>query len=252
MDEMIKQSIFLTFDIDWADDEILDYTIKKLIQQSFKGTFFATHTSPLIRKTTKQPNIEIGIHPNFNAILTQDKSDRGESIQQILLRLKRDFQAAISVRSHSLTQNTLLSELFCKNKLLIDSNTYIPFGQIKFIRPWKTKEKMLRVPFVWSDYIDFIRMSNHNLVALLGESDVIKVVAFHPIHIFLNTPSIEYYQQYKASNLPAHKFREKHHHSAYGIDNVFDEFLAAIKKYNFQTRCLKEILEYYVAGRMGL
>ena len=56
--------ISITLDIDWAIDEVVTYCLDLLNAANVKGTFFATHASPII-DLIESSGHEIGIHPNF-------------------------------------------------------------------------------------------------------------------------------------------------------------------------------------------
>ena len=53
------------------------------------------------------------------------------------------------------------------------------------------------LPFHWSDYIDFVQGKKNNLLKILEQPIFVKTVAFHPVHIFINTSSIEDYGKFK-------------------------------------------------------
>lgn len=56
------QKIFLTFDIDWASDEVLEYCIDIIEKANVKATWFVTHETPLLERLRANPNFELGIH----------------------------------------------------------------------------------------------------------------------------------------------------------------------------------------------
>lgn len=65
-----SKKIFLTLDIDWAHDEIIKDTIDLLQKFGVKATVYITHRSEYIKnEVSKNPLIELGIHPNFNELL---------------------------------------------------------------------------------------------------------------------------------------------------------------------------------------
>ena len=64
--ETWKDRVFLTFDIDWAHDEVLEDTLNLVSDYNVKATFFATHKTSVNLKIISNPNFELGIHPNFN------------------------------------------------------------------------------------------------------------------------------------------------------------------------------------------
>ena len=243
--EMTNNSVFLTFDIDWAGDEAIQFVLDKLKEYSCKATFFVTHESALINNLKKNNQVELGLHPNFNKILYAEGSNQKTDIETILKEVKNIVPDAVSVRSHCLTQGTLFMQLFKKHNLLIDCNPYIPFNQMHDanITPWKFWTETLVVPFTWSDYIDALQMGNMDLKRILKTKSVIKVIAFHPIHIFLNTGSVDDYQNYKRSNLSASEYKELNRPEKYGIGDIFVDFLKEIVDKKITTGLIRELLD---------
>lgn len=75
--ESMQKKIFLTFDIDWASDTLIKYTYDILKAENVKATFFVTHKSDFINSIKDDPNIELGIHPNFNRLFDAENSMGG-------------------------------------------------------------------------------------------------------------------------------------------------------------------------------
>jgi len=101
--------LFLTFDIDWAHDEVLSYTIDLVEEADVYATWFVTHDTPLLERLRENPKFELGIHPNFNNILAgKYDPDNGKSAEQVIDKLLSIVPEARSVRSHSLTQSSKL------------------------------------------------------------------------------------------------------------------------------------------------
>ena len=67
-----QDKIFLTFDIDWCSDELLLYALNFIEEYKLKATFFVTHETGLLERMRDNENIELGIHPNFNPLLSGD------------------------------------------------------------------------------------------------------------------------------------------------------------------------------------
>ncbi len=61
-----KDKIFLTFDIDWANDDVLNDTIDLIERSDIAATWFVTHDTPVLNRLRANPRFELGIHPNFN------------------------------------------------------------------------------------------------------------------------------------------------------------------------------------------
>ncbi|WP_289687985.1 polysaccharide deacetylase WbmS family protein [Helicobacter rodentium] len=95
------QKIFLTFDIDWASDEVLEYCIDIVEKANINATWFVTHETPLLKRLRANPNFELGIHPNFNPLLEGDFA-YGKNHKEVLRCFLNIIPEAKSMRSHSL------------------------------------------------------------------------------------------------------------------------------------------------------
>lgn len=67
-----QKTIYLTFDIDWAHDTILEYTVDLLEKHEVAATFFVTHDTPVLNRLRDNPLFELGIHPNFNPLFSPE------------------------------------------------------------------------------------------------------------------------------------------------------------------------------------
>ena len=189
-----KNANFLTFDIDWASDEILAYTTDMVESAGVPATWFVTHPTPMIERWRRNPKFELGIHPNFNPLLQFGPPRETHAPRKIIDELLTLVPEAKSVRSHSLTQSTPLLDTFAAAGLTHECNHLIPHHAQIALAPWKHWNKMLRVPFFWEDDVACLYQEN---VAMneLSERQSLKVFNFHPIHIALNTSSLDLYNR---------------------------------------------------------
>jgi len=186
-----KESIFITIDVDWASDEVLKDTIDILSDSNIKATILMTHKTDLIQDIEKNPLFELGIHPNFNFLLNSDFR-YGKNYCEVIDYYLKIVPNSKVVRSHSVTQNTSILEYFKKNGLVYDLNTEVPFSSNIMLKPYVDWTGLIKVPYFWQENISFAY--NWNLdSSLFTNNNFLKVFNFHPIHIFLNTESIERY-----------------------------------------------------------
>ena len=89
-DKTFKNKIFLTFDLDWCNDEVLENTLNLIEINNLKATLFFTHKTSLLDRINKNKNIEIGIHPNFNKLL-DGKSINDKNIYEVI-ELNKNIQ----------------------------------------------------------------------------------------------------------------------------------------------------------------
>jgi len=187
-----QDKIFLTFDIDWCSDKVLLYTLNFIEKYNLKATFFVTHETNILERMRDNENIELGIHPNFNPLLSGDFI-YGKNIDEVVSYYKKIVPEAVSVRSHSMTQNSLILDSFEKFGLTYDVNTFIPFSSEIVSKPYKHwTNELIKVPYFWEDDVHCNYKWDWNVDNLLNYSGI-KVFDFHPIHIFLNTKNIETY-----------------------------------------------------------
>lgn len=187
-----KDTIFLTFDIDWAHDDVLSDTIDLVEKADVAATWFVTHDTPVLKRLRENPKFELGIHPNFNFLLEGDRRNGGNG-REVIERMMAIVPEAKSVRSHSMTQSSILLELFVEVGLTHDVNHFVPHHAGIELKPWIVWNGLCKVPYCWEDDVQCLfgredKMSD--VMSLPG----IKVFDFHPIHVFLNTESLERYE----------------------------------------------------------
>ena len=96
-----ENNFFLTFDVDWAHEEIIADTLNLLYNHDASATFFATHESSVLKSVIEDKKHEVGIHPNFNDLI--NNTCVGENAESRLKNLLELFPSAKSIRSHSTT-----------------------------------------------------------------------------------------------------------------------------------------------------
>ena len=134
----------------------------------------------------QDPRLELGVHPNFNPLLQGDH--RFDSMK-VIERVMEIVPNACSIRSHSLLQSERLFDLFASQGLSHISNFFLPFNNTQPFYLWSN---MVAVPHHFQDNVllrkDFSYSENIYFDCTL------RVYNFHPIHIFLNSESIERYE----------------------------------------------------------
>jgi hypothetical protein len=151
-----------------------------------------THRSPACERLRFSPLSEIGIHPNFLQGTTQ-----GKNPAEIMKNLLREFPSAKSVRTHGMVYSASIAHMFAIYGLDVDSSIFL--GGMKGIQPLVTRyngsQKILRVPYYWSDdgNLFYNTVWSKNILDEPG----LKVLCFHPTHVFLNTCCWKDYLSYK-------------------------------------------------------
>lgn len=222
-----EDKIFLTFDIDWAHDQIIEDVLQMLEQYAVPATLFATHkTNVLSAKSSQRDKHEIGLHPNFNQLLRAESN--GKDYLELCSELKEIYPDATSVRSHSLCFGSLIQTAYEALGITHDSSIIVPYQSNRFpLSPWKMWDDLTRVPYFFCDYVT--AMTTGMPTNELAERAGLKVFDFHPIHIFLNTESLDRYERTR----PLHQNPKeliKHRFDGYGTRNRLIDLLKLTQK----------------------
>jgi hypothetical protein len=187
-----ERKVFLTFDIDWAHDAVITDTIELLELVDASATWFLTHDTPVKERIRQNPKFELGIHPNFNFLLNGDERN-GRDSAEVIARLMELVPDARSVRSHSLTQSSGLIERFKEVGLTHESNQLVPHFSGIALAPYSLWNGMCSVPFLWEDDVHLAHGLPGHMDDVLRHAGL-RVLNFHPVHVFLNTESLARYE----------------------------------------------------------
>jgi hypothetical protein len=189
--------IAITLDVDWAPDFIIDAVSESLRAGGTKATWFVTHDSPAIRRLfDHRDSFEIGIHPNFMA-----GSSQGATYREVLDHLMRIVPRAKSVRTHGMVYSAEISRIFAV-EYGIENDSSIFLGQMAGIVPQEVhygERLLLRMPYYWSDDAEMSikKKIDFSLSDKGFEDPGLKVLCFHPIHIYLNSADMNNYNELK-------------------------------------------------------
>lgn len=69
MGKMWNENVFLTFDMDWAIDEVMEDFYALLKKYGLVGTIHVTHETSMLEQFRIDGILDLGIHPNYNLAL---------------------------------------------------------------------------------------------------------------------------------------------------------------------------------------
>jgi hypothetical protein len=170
-------------DMDWAPEEVIDYSLALLDEYGISATLFMTNKVELHTRAH-----ELAIHPNFVSV----------DFEKHLAERLEDFPDAKGTRSHSLFYTERLRPLYMKFGLEYQSNAmmYRHHGT----RPFHIAPSTLEIPLFWMDNF-YIEMESgrpdYNFADLGLDEPGLKVFDFHPVHVFLNTETMDRYEEAK-------------------------------------------------------
>lgn len=217
--------IFLSFDIDWAHDEVILDCYNLVSRYPVETTWFVTHKTDVLSTLSLDKRIELGIHPNFNDLLA-GKAE-GDSSHLVISNSKELVPTATTIRSHSLTQSERLIDQFLDNGFRRICNLFIPYGNEIQVSPFYLWHDAIIVPHRFQDNAS-IRIGE-NLPERKSLNTGLHVFDFHPIHVFLNTESLD---RYECTRSLHHNPKEliKHRFDGYGTRDRLIELLELAKK----------------------
>ncbi len=226
----IEKPFCLTFDIDWANDDIVQYTVDLLDQYDVKATFFATHRSDLLL-SLDTGRFEIGVHPNFKG--RQDYSTTVRELTGI-------FPDAKGFRSHGLLSSTGILHICRENGLKYDCNVFLPLHE--HLHPVERFAGYYSIPYNFSDSSSLQSGMNFAFPIEHLKSSGMKVFTFHPIHIYMNTSSQDDYVEYKTFHNDL-KGLERFRNPNKGIRTHFHNLLKHISMNNIETYKCEELID---------
>ena len=227
--------VCLTLDLDWAPDHVLQDTRLLLQQVGLPATIFATHQSPAVTTLLALVGCETGVHPNFLGGADEDA---------VLTRLLTAFPTAAGVRSHELYFNSRLLPLFQRKGVRYFSNDlmFLHSG----LQPYYDWSGLVRLPLYWEDDVHCLYFDGRfDCAALQLDRPGLKVLNFHPVHLFLNTREIADYQAAKpalADPAAARAFRRE----GLGIRTLFLDLVGRL--HPAQMRTLSSVAEEFRAA----
>ncbi len=204
-----------------------------------KATWFATHKSRLLEGLSLDNKYEIGIHPNFNPCLERSGTDA----LTVLGTLKNQWPDARSIRSHSLTQSTKISKMCYDAGLTHEVNHYIPYYSGMELNAWYDHNYFIKVPFNWEDDISCLLPEHLTSPLKLLSIKGLKILSFHPIHLFLNTVFLELYEAakpYMNDFKQLKQFIQPRH--SYGVRDYFIALVEAIRSLDYEFGLIRDIV----------
>ena len=226
-------NFIITIDTDWAPDEIISQIADELIKAKVKATWFITNDSQEVQRLKNYPNLfELGLHPNFS-----EESTQGSDPREIMKSLLKIVPNAKFLRSHSLVQSSSLLKIIREEfNILYDVSLLMPHtADLRPHQVFFSKNKgLIRLPYFWEDDEELNRPTpiltiKHPYYHQPG----LKIFNFHPIHIVLNSGSLDNYEKMKADlNYPKVSLRELNSYvfEGRGIGTFFQELVKEFSK----------------------
>lgn len=133
--------------------------------------------------------IETAIHPDFRTC-----GGATPEAEKLIDELLCDFPNTKGCRSHRMFWDTRLYDILPKKGVIYDSSIFLPFhANLEINRAYGN---LLRIPAWWTDNLHLERQLSLNSAEFLDFSEPgLKVLIFHPIHVYLNSSHRDVYRK---------------------------------------------------------
>ncbi len=233
----------ITLDVDWAPDWAIDHVAGLLVDRGVPATWFITHDCAALKTLRAHPELfELGIHPNFRPNSTQ-----GDTPEAVLQTCMETVPEARAFRSHGLLQSTaLLGCILATTPISCDVSLYLPgSASLSPVMYHWGANRLVRIPYFWQDDFEIKRpepdwAADHLPLHVPG----LKIFAFHPLHICLNSARREEYEAFKARCPDLTQADEKEMASfVQDGPGVRDYFLAVLERLQVRgdAACMRDI-----------
>lgn len=182
----------IVLDVDWAPDFVIYETAALLKERQIRASWFITHPSPAVEWLKGSPETyELGIHPNFLVNSSQGKTQA--EVVDYCLRILPD---AVSMRTHAYHQSSMMFDHIGRTTSIEnDASVFMPLTRdLHPARYWIGERYLNRFPVFWEEDNELKKPEPHmKFDADLVNSPGLKIFAFHPMLLYLNSASIQSY-----------------------------------------------------------
>lgn len=240
MGKMWNKTVFLTFDMDWAVDGVLEDFYELLKKYGLTGTIHVTHRTGMLEAFRRDGILDLGIHPNYNPLL--QPGGEGGSCIQVLEAIKEIVPEAVCIRSHALTNSGIIQREYEAIGIKYDLNTLIPAVEGMALYPFPSVVGDFKIlPFIYEDdaYMKLEKKSPADF--FLSDKFVApRIFNFHPIHLYLNTDRDETYENARPYFKDVEKLAAMKNTNNYGTRDFFVELVTSAQNAGWQFQKIKD------------
>ena len=231
--------VYLTFDMDWADDDVLKYFYDEMFKPNIQeGTLNVTNPSKVLDEIREDGYLELGIHPNFNTLLCNECKEG--SLETVVRDLKEIVPEAVSARSHSLVTGSRINKCLYENGIKYVSNYLYQPSVDMSVRCFKDYSRVIQIPFFFEDDMYLMQKTRPSISDYLEKYDAPLVFNFHPIHLFLNSEDLSRYERSKKFYHQYSQLKENRNTTVYGIADFFRDLVAYAREKGYHFSKMKD------------
>ena len=239
------ETIFLTVDIDWAPEYMIENIVKIFKQYNVSATVFATHKSDFLFNLQKNSHYELGIHPNLSANSTQ-----GDTLTDIIDNLKSFYNNMSGCRFHLLDYSYRDLDNLSKKGFKYDVST-LHMNKPCIIPICNPDLKMTMLTYIWEDGPCENAHLPMTLDSINLDSPGMKIINFHPLNVFLNGQGPEnrlaFIKDVKNITDCPEATTKKYRSSLGGVEDLLHNLLQYLTENSVNTSCLSELVDSFEA-----
>ena len=224
-----ENKTIIEIDVDWAHDDVIADTVELISEFGVETTWFATHKSAALDNIRNHADFEIGIHPNFMPLLRGDSS-LGASYDEVIDRLCDIYPEAKCSKGHALVDSSAIISHLTSAGITHDNTMFIDAPVMRPLAPWRLWTGMVRAPLCWEDDYACVSPYKDTFSKLLKDESGLKIFGFHPLHVYLNTESLDRYERVKEFSSDPAKLKDMRYEGT-GTRTRFIELLKAVSEY---------------------
>jgi len=235
---------YITVDVDFAPEYMIDYVLKTLEKYDVSATFFATHESEILKKLSHESKFEVGIHPNLGPESTQ-----GKGLNEIVKKLRSFYPRAVGTRFHLLNYSYRDLIELGKDGFIYDISS-IRFNCPYVLPAWHQDLNMVLLTYGWEDGVCEKAKLPMKLDSIDLKSPGIKIFNFHPVNVFLNGKDSSTKMKFLSSidrltDCPEDLVEKFRCNGNEGADIVLNDLLKFISSNNHKTLRIKDLVNSY-------
>ena len=237
----MSKRIFLTMDLDWASEDVIEEALPSFDEFALPLTVFQTHFSPNVQARAKSYPTELEWHPNF-----LEGSSQGADSEKIDFYLQSIPSERKIVRCHLYYEPDSLPIFLNKNGIGATSDDLSLLSH----KSSYLKDGHQEVPLFFEDgcYIKGGHPLDIRHVLSFMEEEGDYVFLFHPIHLAFNSIGYSLTRELK-DNLPretywklSHEFISSRKAKGYGMRRFANDLIRAFRSQGYGFYLLKETL----------
>jgi hypothetical protein len=215
--------VVFTADQDWAPEWTCTNFVHDLARFDLQCHLFRTSESPSLDQAFSEKLITQGWHPNFMM-----NSTHGDSITEVIETMKLLVPESRTVRAHSYFESSeTWKHLFEANQVV---ESHGPTIRSEGLMPIQLASNMIRIPVFFEDDVllrdDPIALKSIDLLRKIVTPGL-KVFDFHPVHLGINSRSLEHYNSSRPHLQDENFFKESR--NSRGVRTLFIEVIDFIR-----------------------